>query len=129
MDTVLCVSSKSLPTRISLLKSSGYEVLIATNECASLAVGRLSSVDAVILDSCSSINLLAIARELKRERPSLPILLVTDAGVEDVPEPSSAFDRIISRLDGPAVLLGTLRELMVGVVSIGNNHTVCGGDV
>jgi DNA-binding response OmpR family regulator len=119
MPTVLCVSGGSLYTRLPLLKSAGYDVLTATNECASLAVGRLPSVDAVILDSRSSIpNLLALATELKCERPSLPILLVTDAGVEDAPEPSSAFDRIISRLDGPAILLAALRELMVGVTSI-----------
>lgn len=119
MATILCINGGGQHTRLSLLKNAGYDVLTATTECASLAVGRLPSVDAVILDSRSPIsNLPALATELKCERPALPIVLVTDAGVHDAPEPLMAFDHIISRLDGPVVLLATLREVIVGVISI-----------
>jgi hypothetical protein len=57
----------------------------------------------VVLDSRSSIcDLLTVAADLKRVHPSLPVVLVTDAGVDDVPQPAAAvFDRVLSRLDGP----------------------------
>lgn len=119
MSTVLCVGGESLHTRQPLLKSAGFDVVSATNEEASLAAGRLGNVDAVILDSHSAIpDLSRLATELKRERPSLPVVLVSDAGGEDAPQLSGTFDRVISRLDGPAALLATLREVTSGVISI-----------
>ncbi len=51
-------------------------------------------------------------------RPSLPVVLVSDLGTEDGLLPGIAFDRVLSRLDGPAALLATLRELTSNVVSI-----------
>lgn len=119
MATVLCVGGETLHTRHPLLKSAGFDVLTTTTECASLAIGRLPTVDAVILDSCSAIpDLPGFATELKCMRPSLPVILVNDVGSEDGLQPAIAFDRVLSRLDGPAALLATLRELTSNVVSI-----------
>ena len=43
-------------------------------------MGRLPTVDAVILDSHAQIDSLPeLATELKRRRPALPVVLVTDA--------------------------------------------------
>jgi DNA-binding NtrC family response regulator len=119
MSTVLCVGGESLHTRQPLLQSAGFEVVTATNEQATLAAGRLGKVDAVILDSHAAIsNLARLAHELKCERPSLPVVLVTDTGAQDESQPLSAFDRVLSRLDGPAALLAILRELTSGVICI-----------
>ena len=119
MATVLCIGGETLHTRHPVLKSAGFDVLMATTECASLAIGRLPTVDAVVLDTRSAISdLPGLATELKCMRPSLPVVLVSDLGTEDGLLPGIAFDRVLSRLDGPAALLATLRELTSNVVSI-----------
>ena len=119
MATVLCIGGETLHTRHPLLRSAGFDVLTATNECASLAVGRLTTVDAVILDTCFPISdLPGLATELKCMRPSLPVVLISDLGEDDAPQPGILFDRVLSRLDGPVALLTTLRELTSNVVSI-----------
>jgi hypothetical protein len=46
------------------------------------------------------------------------VVLVTDLGIVDAPQPTSAFDHILSRLDGPVVLLRTIDELLADVVAI-----------
>jgi response regulator RpfG family c-di-GMP phosphodiesterase len=118
MATVLCVGGETLHTRHPLLKHAGFDVLTANSERASLAVGRLAKVDAVVLDSHANISSLPeLATELKAARPNLPIVLVTDAGVGDLPEPAIGFDRVLSRLDGPKVLISSLRELTGCVIS------------
>jgi DNA-binding NtrC family response regulator len=125
MATVLCVGGETLHTRLPLLKSAGFEVLTATTERASLAAGRLPQVDAVILDTHSPIdNVTALAAELKCMRPSLPILLVSDSGVEDMLEPEVAFDRVLSRLDGPSALLDTLHDLTSGIISVSQSTRI-----
>ena len=119
MSTVLCVGGESLHTRQRLLKNAGFQVITATTEYDSLAAGRKTNICAVILDSQSPVpNLPRLAGELKCERPLLPVLLVTDAGMEDAPEALAPFDRVISRLEGPKALLRTLGELTSGVISL-----------
>jgi hypothetical protein len=119
MSTVLCIGGEALHTRHPLLKSAGFDVLTATNECASLAIGRLPTVDAVILDTHSAISdLPGLATELKCMRPSLPVVLVSDLGADDAPQPGIVFDRVLSRLDGHAALLAAIHEVTSNVVSI-----------
>ena len=119
MATVLCMGGENLYTRHPLLKTAGFEVVTATSRSASLAAGRLPQVNAVILDTHSPIdNVTALATELKCIRPSLPILLVSDSGVEDGLQPGIPFDCVLSRLDGPSALLETLHELTCGIVTI-----------
>lgn len=117
MATVLCTGSDSFHTRHLLLKSAGFDVVTATTKHALLTARSLAHADAVILDSRSNIpDLPTLASELKTADPSLPVILVADAGTVDVPEPAVVFDRVISRLDGPTALLDTLRELTTDVV-------------
>lgn len=72
MATVICVGGEALHTRHPLLKSAGFDVLTATNESASLAIGRLPGVDAVVLDTnCVISDLPKLATELKCMRPHL----------------------------------------------------------
>lgn len=96
MATVLCIGGEALHTRHPLLKSAGFDVLTATNECASLAIGRLPAIHAVILDTHSAISdLSGLATELKCMRPSLPVVLVSDLGAADAPQPGIVFDRVL----------------------------------
>lgn len=129
MATVLCACSETLHTRHPVLKSAGFDVLTATTEDELLTTGRLAEVDAVVLDSRSSIcDLPTVATNLKRVHPLLPVVLVTDAGVDDVPQPAAVFDRVLCRLEGPKALLRTLHELTAGVVSISEVTTCSAGE-
>jgi DNA-binding NtrC family response regulator len=124
MSTVLCACSESLHTRRPVLTSAGFDVLIASTKDELLTAGRSPQVNAVVLDSRSPIcDLPAVAADLKKVHPSLPVLLVTDAGVDDVPQPAAVFDRVLSRLEGPSALLRSLHELTAGVVSISEATT------
>jgi DNA-binding NarL/FixJ family response regulator len=115
MATILCAGGESLHTRGQVLNSAGFDVVTVRTEEELLAAGRLPDVAAVLLDSRSNISdLPAVATHLKRAHPRLRVVLVTDAGMEDVIEPVVGVDRIMSRLDGPAALLQTLRELTAG---------------
>lgn len=125
MATVLCSGGESVHTRQLLLESAGFEVVTANSSQALLTASRLPDVGAVILDSRANIpDLAAVARNLKSADPALPVILVTDSGIEDVPEPGLVFDRVVSRLDGPAALLATLREITAGADRI-SNATTC----
>jgi DNA-binding NtrC family response regulator len=129
MSTVLCACSESLHTRRPVLKSAGFDVVIATTKDELLTAGRSPEVNAVVLDSRSSIcDLPAVAADLKRVHPSLPVLLVTDAGVADVPQPAAVFDRVLSRLEGPSALLKSLHELTTGIVSISQATSYSAGE-
>jgi DNA-binding NtrC family response regulator len=128
MATVLCSGGESLYTRHLVLQSAGFDVVTASTRDALLTASGLADVEAVILDSRSNISdLPAVATDLKRLHPRLPVVLVNDAGSENVPQPAVVFDRVMSRLDGPAALLRTLRELTAGVVSISEATTCSAG--
>jgi DNA-binding NtrC family response regulator len=118
MATVLCVGGENLQSRQLLLESAGFNAAIATNEEAALAFCRSTTVGAVILDSRSPVRPIHLAGVLKRECPSIPVVLVTDSGTVDAPGLTSAFDHILSRLDGPVVLLRTINELLADVAAI-----------
>src|SRR5437667_9499046 len=96
-----------------VLHSAGFKVVIATNEVASLAVYRATTVDAVILDSrvCTS-EVSQFASTLKDIQPTIPIVLITDSGTDNVQQVAASYDRILSSLDGPVVMLETLRQLI-----------------
>jgi hypothetical protein len=73
-----------------------------------------STVDVVVLDAGSSVSTISpFARLLKTAKPQVPLLLITDnaADVDNEPEPA-CFDAVMSRLEGPEVLLERLRMLI-----------------
>lgn len=110
--TVLCVGgNENLHTRNLVLQSAGFDVTVATTKAAALAA--MSSTE-VILDPSSSDHPEDLATELKHVRPTVPVLLVANHMTDDFA--GREVDRTICRLDGPIVLLQTLRELTLGVV-------------
>lgn len=119
MATILCIGSELMSGRQLVLHSAGFKVVIATNEVASLAVYRATTVDAVILDSrvCTS-EVSHFASTLKNIQPVVPIVLITDSGTDNLLQGRASYDRILSRLDGPVVLLETLRQLISRGVAV-----------
>jgi len=76
--TVLCVEDEEpqLQLRKLLLESAGYQVLPAQSGKQALELFRSNSVDAVILDYfMPGMNGLVLARELKRLKPNIPIII------------------------------------------------------
>ncbi len=88
MQIVLCIDDDvmSLALRKLLLETQGYTVLAATGGLAGLEIARRSNLDVVVLDFQMPImNGEQVARILKHERPSLPIILLTGHVESDIP--------------------------------------------
>src|SRR5919197_374389 len=81
--TVLCIDDEEpgLKVRKILLESAGHRVLTARSGGEGIRVFQAEPVDAVILDYwMSGMNGVAVARELKRLRPSTPIIILSAYG-------------------------------------------------
>jgi CheY-like chemotaxis protein len=79
MSTILCIDDRRefLALRRTTLESVGYSVLTAQNGRAGLDLLATNKVDAVILDyKMEGMDGLAVARGIKRCKPSLPIVLL-----------------------------------------------------
>ena len=78
--TVLCVEDEDsqLKLRKVLFESAGFDVLGARTGAEALELFRANVVDLVVLDYwMAGMNGLAVATELKRLRPSTPIMVLS----------------------------------------------------
>ncbi len=78
--TVLCVEDEEsqLKLRKVLFESAGFEVLGARTGAEALELFRTNVVDLVVLDYwMAGMNGLAVATELKRLRPTTPIMVLS----------------------------------------------------
>jgi len=114
MKTVLCVDDQEagLEIRKLLLESLGYSVIIAATGAEALAAVRREPVDLVILDyRLADATGEEVARELKRDHPNLPILLLS--GFPSVPESARAVvDAFIVKGDPTDAFLRTIESLL-----------------
>lgn len=81
--TVLCIDDEEpgLEVRKILLESAGHRVLTAKSGSEGIRVFRSEPVDAVILDYwMSGMNGVAVARELKKLDPKVPIMILSAYG-------------------------------------------------
>lgn len=81
--TVLCIDDEEpgLQVRRLLLESAGYRVLSARSGVEGIKLFKSEPVDAVVLDYwMSGMNGIAVARELKRLSPSIPIMILSAYG-------------------------------------------------
>ncbi len=81
--TILCVDDEEpgLKVRRILLESAGYNVLTASSGREGIRLFQTEKVDAVILDYwMSGLNGVATARELKRIKQSIPIMILSAYG-------------------------------------------------
>ncbi|HJT57066.1 MAG TPA: response regulator [Ktedonobacteraceae bacterium] len=80
MPTILCIDDvlQGLFLRQSLLESHGYEVLTASDGLSGIQMARNHPVDAVLLDyDMPGMMGDEVAGALKREHPSLPVIILT----------------------------------------------------
>jgi PAS domain S-box-containing protein len=113
---VLCVDDEAagLEVRKAILERQGYSVVTATNAAQALAFFKAAQFDLVITDHLlGRTTATAMVAEMKRLNPRLPIIVLS--GVVELPERMENVDAVISKADGPAVLLAKAEELLRGV--------------
>jgi PAS domain S-box-containing protein len=94
-----------------ILEHAGYTVLSATGVDEALRLFRSSPVDLVVTDHLLGRQVgTAMAREMKRVKPSVPVLLLSGTG--SLPEPLVDVDAFLSKNEGPEQLLGLIKQLL-----------------
>jgi CheY-like chemotaxis protein len=111
---ILCIDDEELGLRIRriVLEHAGYRVLTALDGPTGLNLFAREAVDAVILDYFMPVmNGGEVAAELRRQRPEVPILLLS-AYINLPAEVVGMVDCTILKGDGPQVLLARVRETL-----------------
>jgi two-component system alkaline phosphatase synthesis response regulator PhoP len=93
-----------------MLEASGYEVFTARDGKAGLELLRRHSIDVAVIDNqMPGMTGTELAREIKRERKNLPVLMFSDSG----PEPAStAIDFYLNKKSGPRALSDAVAALL-----------------
>ncbi len=116
--TILCVDDEEpgLKVRRILLESAGYNVLTASSGREGIKLFEKEKVDAVILDYwMSGLNGVATARELRRIRQTVPIMILSAYGTI-LDEMLGVADVWIRKgEEDPEYLLEVLARLIKGV--------------
>jgi PAS domain S-box-containing protein len=111
--TILCIDDEAagLRLRSTLLRQQGFTVLTAGSAEEALASYRATPVDIVVSDHLLGRQTgTEMAREMKRLRPEVPILILS--GTTEIPADIAVADAFISKLDGPERLISLVRELL-----------------
>lgn len=110
---VLCVDDEenALMLRRLVLEKSGFEVLTANSAVEAENVLASQSVDIILSDQLMpGITGTELARTVKALYPHIPFVLVS--GVNEMPEGIELTDMFISKLEGPAILIQKITELL-----------------
>jgi DNA-binding response OmpR family regulator len=114
MAKILCIDDESaaLNIRKRVLETAGHHVLTARSGDEGLQLFRSESFDLVLLDYwMPGMNGIATARELKRMKPSVPMIILS--GLSQLPdETMGVVDRWILKDEGPQFLLNTIKALL-----------------
>jgi CheY-like chemotaxis protein len=109
-NTLLCIHRD--PAQLSLLQENGYELVTATNGHDGLQLVASRLVDAIVLEyHLGLLDGAVIADEIKRVRPEVPIVMVTD----HLELPNGALksvDALVVNSDGAHFLLATLHFVL-----------------
>ena len=98
-------------TRQRLLENAGYEVVSAADGEQALHFFAADSIDLVLLDYLMPhMNGGVVAREMKRSRPTVPVIVVSASPVDE--QGLACVDCFIRKGEGPALLLEKIRELL-----------------
>jgi DNA-binding response OmpR family regulator len=109
-STLLCVHPD--PAQLSLLEENGYELITASNGSDGLRLFLSQPVDAIVFDYqlCLSDGS-ALAAEIKRVKPQLPIVILADT--VELPHDALKFaNALVAKSDGPHFLLATVRSVL-----------------
>jgi CheY-like chemotaxis protein len=119
-STILCIDDEEpgLKVRRILLETEGHRVLTALSGREGIEIFQSENVDAVILDYwMAGMNGVATARELKRLKRSVPIIILSAYGTL-LDETLGVADVWIRKgEEDPQYLLGALEALLQGRVS------------
>jgi CheY-like chemotaxis protein len=109
-STLLCIHRD--PAQLSLLKESGYELATANNGSEGLRLFMSRPVDAVVLEYPTGlVDGVAIADEMKRVRPEIPIVALVDH-LELLDGTLRSADAIVAKSDGAHFLWATLHFVL-----------------
>jgi CheY-like chemotaxis protein len=109
-NTLLCIHRD--PTQLSLLQKNGYDLVSATNGQDGLRLLASQPVDGIVLDyHLGLLDGTLVANEIKRIRPTIPIVMLTD----DLELPDGALnsvDALVTKSDGAHFLWATVHFVL-----------------
>lgn len=110
VPTILCIDDEALGLQIrrAVLERAGYQVLTATDGKTGINLFRSNPVDGVVLDYyMPEMDGGRVAEELRRERPTVPIMLLS-AYINLPAEVVALVDMTLLKGEGPMELIEKL---------------------
>ena len=108
--TLLCIHRN--PAQLSLLQEHGYELVTATTGRDGLRLFTSRAVDAIVLEyHLGLLDGAVVASEIKRVRPTIPIVMLAD----HLELPNAALksvDALVTKSDGAHFLLATVHSVL-----------------
>jgi len=108
--TLLCIHRD--PAQLRSLQENGYQLLTATNGHEGLRLFASLPVDAIVLDyHLGLLDGALVANEIKRVRPTIPIVMLAD----DLELPDGALksvDALVTKSDGAHFLWATVHFVL-----------------
>lgn len=99
-----------LRTRMMLLHSSGYQVVMADNIGAARDICRTISLDLVIIGhSIPSSDQADLAAVVHHDCPGVPVMVILRSELENN---AAGFDYTVNAQDGPGVLLNVVNSIL-----------------
>jgi DNA-binding response OmpR family regulator len=108
--TLLCIHRD--PAQLRSLQENGYQLLTATNGHDGLRLFASQPVDAIVLDyHLGLLDGALVAKEIKRVRPTIPIVMVVD-DLELPYDALNSVDALVTRADGAHFLWATVHFVL-----------------
>jgi DNA-binding response OmpR family regulator len=99
-----------LKTRMMLLQSTGYQVVIADNIGAARDICRTISFDLVIIGhSIPSSDQAELAAVVRQDCPGVPLMVILRSELENN---AAGFEYTVNAQDGPGVLLNVVNSIL-----------------
>lgn len=115
MATILCIDDdpEILELQNAVLGGSGYTVLTAPDGLTGIALSRVHSIDAIVLDfNVAGIDGNALAQVLMKEQPNLPVVIWSSC-IDETPECLKWYsDAVLDKTDGPDALMSAIQALV-----------------
>ncbi|MGD0567759.1 MAG: response regulator [Candidatus Sulfotelmatobacter sp.] len=108
--TLLCIHRD--PAQLRSLQQNGYHLLTATNGHEGLRLFASHPVDAIVLDyHLGLLDGAVVANEIKRVRPTIPIVMLAD-NLELPDGALKSVDALVTRSDGAHFLWATVHFVL-----------------
>ena len=109
-NILLCIHRD--PAQLTLLQENGYELVTAGNARDGLRLLRTQPVDAIVLEyQLGLLDGAAVAAEIRKVKPELPIVMLTDH--LELPEGAlKSVDALVTKSDGAHFLWATVHFVL-----------------